>query len=54
MVFVVKMLLFFVFFVLFGLFVCFGFNNVYYLNEWDFESYIWDKDLMFVDFFVLW
>ena len=32
----------------------FGSNNVYHLNERDFEGYIRDKDIMLVDFFAPW
>lgn len=33
---------------------CLGSNNVYNLNERDFEGYIRDKDIMLVDFYAPW
>lgn len=48
------MLFFFVVLVVIIWLGCFGFNNVYNFNEWDFEGYIWDKDIMLVDFYVFW
>lgn len=48
------MLSFFVLFTLIGFSYAFGSNNVYHLNERDFEGYIRDKDIMLVDFFAPW
>lgn len=49
-----KMLCFIAFFAVLGLPACLGSNNVYNLNERDFEGYIRDKDIMLVDFFAPW
>lgn len=49
-----KMLSFFAVFAVISLPGCLGSNNVYHLNERDFEGYIRDKDIMLVDFFAPW
>ncbi|KAL9986354.1 hypothetical protein ACROYT_G000492 [Oculina patagonica] len=48
------MLCCFVVFAVLGFSGCLGSNNVYNLNERDFEGYIRDKDIMLVDFFAPW